>query len=147
MGIKRRKNKIQNYLLWKTCIWPLVVPGILEGEDWNHTEPSHGEICFSWMFCQNTCMTTVLHLCSFCDRSPSISHRPNKPNLNHGVPQWKANIYQLAKGESHLLYKKWTRTPAGRFMLVCICCFLYVMTINLSLLWNGPCNCKQAQQP
>lgn len=58
----------------------------------NHTERSDGEICLLWVICQNTCMTTVLDLCSCCDRSASISHKFNRPNLNRGIPQWKANI-------------------------------------------------------
>lgn len=67
--------------------------------------PVMGEICLLRAICQNTCLTAVLHLYSCCCRSSSISHKSNRPNLNHGVPQWKANIILLATEKYHLLYK------------------------------------------
>lgn len=70
---------------------------------WSHTRTQWWvTVCFRWI-CQNACMTSTLYLCSCCDRSFSISHKYNRPNLNCGEPQWKANIKQAAKGESFLL--------------------------------------------
>lgn len=98
--------------------------------------PAMGEIRLLWVICQNSCTTTRLHLCSCCDRRPSISHKSNRPNLNYGVPQWKANICQLAKEESHLLYtgKAQAVGAAVRWMPICS---LYIILTWHSGLFNG----------
>lgn len=56
---------------------------------------------FNWLV-----KTTVQHLPSACDRSFSLSHKRNRPDLNCGVPQWKANMSPSARAESHLLKQR-----------------------------------------
>lgn len=100
-------------------------------EEWTTMNPVMGEIRLLWVICQNCCITSLLHLCSCCNRRPSISHKFNRPNLNYGVPQWKANICKLAKGESHLLYtvKSHVYMAARKWMPVC--------SLYMLLIWDS----------
>lgn len=139
---KNRKYKIT------CCVQSLGVPGILADGSATTQNPATGEICLLWVICENTCKTAMLHLCSCCDRNSSISHKSNRPNLNRGVPQWNANICQLAKGESHLLYKGGdSGSHCCRQMCACLykCC-LYAK-INCFLLLRGTCDlfCNYAE--
>lgn len=108
-------------------------------EEWTTMNLVMGEIRLLWAICQNCCITCMLHLCSCCNRRPSISHKFNRLNLNYGVPQWKANICKLAKGESHLLYtvKSHVYMAASKWMPVC--------SLYMLLIWDSVFPLSNAQ--